>query len=459
MKKIFGVFAASAAALSLASCGDKVTQEDLAGLFETAFSDGRLTNKDNYVDGTYSVNSNFRVSDEEVSLEGSISKNNKDFIAKLSVEEIIEYSSNSDVPKVKTNNSDFILNVNSGYIKDFYVNLVSTGTHEDIEEENLIADILTLYGDLYTDVDSNPDSYDYVRFSNGTDSFSSQFIMNSIIGDATFGDTSTITDIFESFDHTISDFLIDEFTTYELKSQTEAYAMVEFMPFNELSYDLVFDIANTLAEFEGQAITDEEFREIWNESAAEYSDLVIPVKLGINPSAVKINYIQFDTEVTFDALGYEGSYVNFEIRYADSQQITLPTTRVLDGNVMWKEVSYEALGWDTFEFLHDNNILNVDLDADTVEINNESLASIAGKSINEISSGLYFSIPYAWFTMFDLDAPLVTKTGEDYYFNPKWVDGNLVLSSPVKIVADADFADTIYASINDDNFRFEYLLF
>ncbi len=470
MKKLFGIFVAGAAALSLTSCGeDDVKLEDLESLFATAFSNGNLTNIDNYDDGLYEYSFNIREQNtqsyDQINVNGKLHKDGSNTIVEFNetgktagTKEYYDYDIAGYVPYEFDEEivNSFVISQSAGEINDFFMKMTEVNTRdgEVVYEFNVIEEALEEYGTELTSGSLNADDYDWIRLSAG-DSFSTQLIIDSIIADEGFGGTGEISSMLDQISFTMSDFLISDFTTYELKSQTEAYATVNFEPFNQQSYEAVFELMKSMSLLfdDGYVLTEEEFKPEWEEAAELYSDLVVPFKLGIDPRAQKINYISFDADEIFTYLEEdEGNVFNLELKYADSSSYSIPTDRVLEGNYILEQENYYELAKDVKYLLYNNDVYDDSSQLDTAVID-----GMVGKTINELVADDYL-VPNGWLVMFDLDTDVVTTDGTNYYLSLKWSDGSNVFDENVKVLSnyELNYTDYIMEFIDENNFMHEY---
>ncbi len=345
MKKLFGLFAVGAAALTLASCDEdevvnQISESDLPGLFQSAFSNSGLSSIGGATTGTYAFNIESMEDDSYYDdyldetiystiyydLTASMSFGPNGLVFDLNVDG--EFNSTEDV---QGDQDTFSARVVADQT-DLYLNyLVSTTPGI---EESFIDELLYNYDYLFEGV--NADDYDYAKFSYDDIAPLLEAMLGDIpVLDITNSDLSGIFAGLEGFEHSLSDFMIDEFTTYQLVSQTEAYATVNFELFDEASYELMFDLFNNISQVtSGVAISDEEFRAEWDSVAEEYADLAIKLEFGINPTSGVITKVGLDTKAFYEARGFE-TFFNFEYTYTESNTvISVPTDRVLDANAI-----------------------------------------------------------------------------------------------------------------------------
>ncbi len=516
MKKLFGIFVAGAAALSLASCeedneeinsggdivipGDTVvTEEDLPGLFATAFSGGSIIGEDGIGSGTYSFDVESRI-DYHDSYYGYYEGSSEFAISTKfgmgNTGPIIDFSLMHDfVDAVYASSSqkteyNFITN-----FVDFY--LKATAEDSDSNKVSIIDDLFNGFGDVLVGEASD---YDYAKVSLDNVMTLVPYLLGDIeIVDGTGGDMSGILDILSTFEHTVADFMLPDFTEYRLVSQNEAYATINFEPFNEVAYELVYDTFNFISlAFEGMELDEEFFLEKWTTAAGDYADLVVSFELGINPTAGNITKISFDTTSIFQAIVPETEmYFRFEYLYTETATaLSVPTERVVDANPIipviieqleleaayemfaddiysffemngfyvdeffvdeeYAGVSYEdgfATGLEDFGYYYDDELgWGYYVDA----LNEELLSSLAeqGMTIQSFIElyGEDVYIPESM-SLLDLEKAFITTDGEGKYFlTLYWADGTEVFTAPVTIDA-YSFYYEILISIDSDNFK------
>ncbi len=477
MKKLFGIFAIGAAALTLASCeedpvdndGDntdgvtEVTVEDLPNLFASSFSGGNLIGDDGLGIGTYTFNADINdiYNGGYNHLELSASIHNTGILPSFD----ISLSNNSDSGNgVETAYANLIVD----QFQDIYFKSIS----ESEDGSSSIVEELVNGFEAFADL--NPDDYDYAKFSADSLMTILPFFISDIAVDEGTGDDSLdILGLLSGFEYSIADFMIDDFTTYELVSQTEAYAIINFEPFNQVAYELVYDSLNFFAELTGEVLNEEEFNAQWSANAEEFGDLSIDFKLGINPTAGNIIYAGLDLTSVFAAFDDESS-IKFEFIYDENGTgITVPTTGVLDANGAIDEIvammNYDLFVSDVYYFLSGNGFIYEQMNnAEGSDNNNseyvideEKLTTIVDMSINDISKfyGSSLMIPDAWYNTLDLDKPVILTDGTNFYVDLYWVDGTAVFTDPVLINPYIDdFSNSLFLALITENFNTDYYL-
>ncbi len=506
MKKLFGIFLAGAAALTLASCEEdnnveivipedenkvpenkdpEVTESDLPDLFAAAFSKGGLTNVGSATIGTHT----FNVESKEVytfydvetgenlteysysDVSASIAFGSTGLIFDLNIDS--EYGSGDSIVKDTTN---IIADQTALYIK-------SIASDSGDYEYSYIQDLLDQYGYLFEGVEAS--DYDYAKFSYESVMPLLELILGDIsVIDINENDLSGIFAELAEFEYSISDLMIEEFTTYQLVSQTEAYATVDFQPFNAVAYELVYDTLNYISQtVDGEELNADDFRLEWDSIAEDYADLAVQFEFGINPTSGAITKISLDTTAIFEALGDE-SFFKFEYIYAENlTTINAPTDRVLDADpiipVIIEEIeagnevdAYEYFTIDAYKFCYLNEFIEVYLipDEDGIYFDdeigwynelytvNEELLAIYEESGYTLSDLDLETIPQGW-TLLDWEKSLITTDGTNFYLNLYWEDGSSVFTDPVLITADEYFFDNIYENLDLENFNPDYLYY
>ncbi len=333
MRKIFGIFVIGVTTLSLASCKD---DNELEKAFKTAFSNNNLNSIESLSDGsyTYKVNaySDTKDFDGFTYLESAVTKIDVSGSATK-----IDYSMTStNINSINNTEMEETSNILIEEVNDEITSVYIGGNYSSkqggavTESYTYVKEFLDEYSlsyDALTNLDAG--NYDYVSVTVDGVSITSDMIALDILD---YVDYNIEEDLGSEFNFELSDFLVDDFTTYESISSTQAYANIEFKLFDEKGADVT---RNILADAFGLEPNDENIDFLIGLYQLTFPDISMDVKLGINPSTGAINYFMMDMGPFYEALGLN-DYSNMEFAFVSSEvDMTLPANRVLDGSEVY----------------------------------------------------------------------------------------------------------------------------
>ncbi len=338
MKKIFGIFIIGAVGLSLASCEEEDPNAELAAQFKTAFSNDNLNSIESLPNGTYAYTTNeysdaseyddttylnstvakIYVSGDTTKVELSMTETTQNVVSNVedkSISNLLVKSVNDEITSAYFG-ADYSSKENG--------TLISSHTYIDefLNENLYLYDGLTL---------SDAINYDYVSLTVDGTSITSEMLMEDLLGSTYYNVDQGLG---SDFSFELSDFLVDDFTTYETISSTQAYANIEFKLFDGQGADVT---RNMLADTFGLEADDESINMIMGIYQALLPNASMHIKLGINPTTGGVNYLKMDMAPFYASLGLN-DYTDAEFAFISSDaDMSLPNNRVLDGNIAYIE--------------------------------------------------------------------------------------------------------------------------
>ncbi len=502
-KKLFGSFVVGTSILAIVVASftsespivepptDKlssITEADLEGIFGNVFNDPGFMDADNLLNGTYEYKINEKTETfngyDTISIGGSIIKNENQMSLEYIQTNTNNYFYTDTTVTVEDNMESVVVKSTNGIVEDVFmrykydkyeVELNSEADPIYIYSNRTFDQIASEYSYLYPDLHASEISqYDYLRFKAGDDMLISGITFKDfscMYSDMSLANMDMYLELLNGYKYILGDFIIKDYATYELVNQFEAYVLIDFPLFNSKLFDIVYEAAKIYSNVNGDLLSKVDFRLEWERNiktlvnkGIEAENVTFPIKLGINPSSEKIMHISFDLEPIYSLFGKIDFY-NFEISYANNGITGHKIYNYLDGDNYIKEINYNYLAYDTYRFLLNSGILKrswkydeeLDEYIEVITVMYPQLNNIVGLTLEECIPRGYVR-KSGWLSLLDYDEVVITRDGDNYYFQLKWLDGSDVFMEPVFLDFEGDIESSMRASIDKDNFRFEYLI-